>query len=149
MHDPDTLVNIIDQQRRDQAVIEANDAARWQTPQRWDSKSVAAAETNLQGNAAGKHYANQSAKTAGVKTEWNRRYDNKECFVSGKQGSEQWDCPQSQQGNVGKGVHGQSHGQDPAAAASAAAAIHKRSRSAYPEQSHRDGPYVCHPYGWS
>ena len=25
----------------------------------------------------------------------------------------QWDCPQSQQGNVGKGVHGQSHGQTP------------------------------------
>ena len=27
----------------------------------------------------------------------------------------------------------------------AAAAIHKPSRSAYPEQNHRDGPCVCHP----
>ena len=32
VHDPDTLFNIIDQQRRDQPVIEANDAARRQTP---------------------------------------------------------------------------------------------------------------------
>ena len=28
VHDPETLFNIIDQQRRDQSVIEANDAAR-------------------------------------------------------------------------------------------------------------------------
>ena len=28
-----------------------------------------------------------------------------------EQGRKQWDCPQSQQGNAGKGVHGQSHGQ--------------------------------------
>ena len=113
VHDPDALFNIIDQQRRDQAVIEANDAARWQTPQRWDSKSVAAAETNLQGNAAGKHYASQSAKTDGVKTERNRRYDNNECFVCGKKGHKQWDCSQSQQGKARKGVHGQTHVQDP------------------------------------
>ena len=31
VHDPDALFNIIDQQRRDQAVVEANDAARRQT----------------------------------------------------------------------------------------------------------------------
>ena len=31
VHDPDALFNIIDQQRRDQAVFEANDAARRQT----------------------------------------------------------------------------------------------------------------------
>ena len=55
----------------------------------------------------------QSAKTAGVKAERNRRYDNNECFVCGKQGHKQWDCPQSQQGKAGKGVHGQNHGQDP------------------------------------
>ena len=55
----------------------------------------------------------QSAKTAGVKAERNRRYENNECFVCGKQGHKQWDCPQSQQGKAGKGVHGQSHGQDP------------------------------------
>ena len=36
-----------------------------------------------------------------------------------------------------------------AEAAAAAAAMHKRSRSAYPEQSQRDGPCVCQPYGWS
>ena len=34
-------------------------------------------------------------------------------FVCGKQGHTQWDCPQSQQGKAGKGVHCQSHGQDP------------------------------------
>ena len=149
MHDPDALFNIIDQQRRDQAVIEANDAARRQRTTRRDARSVAAAGIKLQGSAADKPDGSQSAKTAGVKAERNRRYEKNDCFVCGTQSHKQWDCPQSQQGKAGKGVHGQSHGQDPAAAASAAAAIHKRSRSAYPEQSHRDGPYVCHPYGWS
>ena len=52
-------------------------------------------------------------KTAGVKAKRNHRYDNNECFVCGKQGHKQWDCPQSQQGKAGKGVQGQSHGQDP------------------------------------
>ena len=112
VHDPDALFNIIDQQRRDQAVIEANDAARRQTAKRRDARPVAAVETKLQCNAADKHNASQSAKTVGVKAERNRRYDNNECFVSGKQGHKQWD-PQSQQGKAGKGVHGQSHGQDP------------------------------------
>ena len=32
-------------------------------------------------------------------------------LACGKQGHKQWDCPQSQQGKAGKGVHGQSHGQ--------------------------------------
>ena len=31
----------------------------------------------------------------------------------GKQGHKQWDCPQSQQSKAGRGVRGQSHGQDP------------------------------------
>ena len=48
-----------------------------------------------------------------MKAERNRRYDKNECFVCGKQGHKQWDCPQSQQGKAGKGVHGQSHGQTP------------------------------------
>ena len=52
LHDPDALFKIIDQQRWDQAVIEANDAARRQTAKRHDDRSVAAAETKLQGNAA-------------------------------------------------------------------------------------------------
>ena len=52
VHDPDTLFNIIDQQRRDQAVIEANDAARRQTATRRDARSVAAAGTKLQADAA-------------------------------------------------------------------------------------------------
>ena len=51
VHDPDALFNIIDQQRRDQ-VIEANDAARRQTATRRDARSVVAAGTKLQGNAA-------------------------------------------------------------------------------------------------
>ena len=55
----------------------------------------------------------QSAKTAGVKAERNRRYENNECFVCGKQGHKQWDCPQSQQSKAGTGVHGQSHAQAP------------------------------------
>ena len=110
VHDPVALFNIIDQQRRDQAVFEANDAARRQTAKHRDARSVAAAGTKLQGNAAGKHDASQRAKTAGVKAERNRRYDNNECFVCGKQGNKQWDCPQSQRGKTGKGVHGQSQG---------------------------------------
>ena len=47
VHDPDALFNIIDQQRRDQAVIEANDASRRQTATRPDARSVAAAGTKL------------------------------------------------------------------------------------------------------
>ena len=41
VQDPDALFNIIDQQRRDQAVIEANDAARRQTATRRDTRSLA------------------------------------------------------------------------------------------------------------
>ena len=44
-----------DQQRRGQAVIEANDAARRQTATPRDARPVAAARTKLQGNAADKH----------------------------------------------------------------------------------------------
>ena len=84
MHDHDALFNIIDQQRRYQAVIEANDAARRQTATRRHARSVAAAGTKLQGNAADKHDGSQRAKIAGVKAGRNRRYENNECFVSGK-----------------------------------------------------------------
>ena len=66
VHDPDALFNIIDQQRRDQAVIEVNDAARRQRATQRDARSMAAAGTKLQGKAADKHDASQSAKTAGV-----------------------------------------------------------------------------------
>ena len=48
-----------------------------------------------------------------MKAERNRRYENNECFLCGKQGHKQWVCPQSQQGKAGKGVHGQSHSQEP------------------------------------
>ena len=118
MHDPDALLNIIHQQRPDQAMIEANDTARRQTATWRDARSVAAAGTKLQGNAADRHDGSQSAKTAGVKAERNRRYENNECFVCGKQGHKQWNCPQRQQGKAGKGVHGQSHGQDPSSSSS-------------------------------
>ena len=113
VHNPDALSNIIDHQRRDQAVIEANDDARRQRATRRDARSVDAAGTKLQGNAAGKPDGSQSAKTAGIKAERNRRYENNECFVCGKQGHKQWDYPQGQQSKAGKGVHGQSHGQAP------------------------------------
>ena len=112
VHDPDALFNIIDQQRRDQAVIEANDAARRQTATRRDARSVAAAGTKLQGNVADKHDGRSQAmglppKPAG-------------------QGGERRSWPEPRPG--------------PQAATAAAAAIYKQSRSAYPEKSHRDGP---------
>ena len=94
---------------------------------------MTAAGTKLPGNVADIHYRSQSAKTAGVKADRKRPYENNECFVCGKQGHEQWDCPQSQQSKAGKGVHGRSHGQDQAAAAAPApapASIHKRTRLA-------------------
>ena len=60
VHDPDALFNIKDQQRRDLAVIEANDAARRRTAMRRDAKSVAAAGSRLQGNAVDKPDGSQS-----------------------------------------------------------------------------------------
>ena len=118
VHDPDVLFIIIDQQRRDQAVIEANDAARRQTATQRDASSVSAAGAKLQGNAADKHDRSQSSKTAGVKAERNCRYDNNECFVCGKQGHKQWDCFQRQQSKAGKCVHGQCHGKAPSSSCS-------------------------------
>ena len=113
VHDPDALFNIIAKQQRDQAVIQANDAERRQTAKRLDSWSMDAAGTKPQGRAVDEHDSRENAKAAGVKAERSRRYDNNECFVGGKQGHKQWDCPQSQQGKAGKGVHDQSHGQTP------------------------------------
>ena len=60
VNDPDALFKIIHQQRRDQAVIEANDTARWQTATRRNARSVAALGTKLQGNAADKPDGSQS-----------------------------------------------------------------------------------------
>ena len=76
VHDPDALLNVIDKQRRDQGVIEANGAARRQAATRRDTRSVAASGTKLQGNAADKPDGSQSAEAAGVKAERNRRYEN-------------------------------------------------------------------------
>ena len=45
VHDPDALFSMIDQQRRDQAVIEADDAARRQRAAQRDAISVAAVGT--------------------------------------------------------------------------------------------------------
>ena len=61
VHDPDALFNIIDQQRRDQAGIEANDATHRQRATQRDARPVAAAGTKLQGNAADKHNGSQRA----------------------------------------------------------------------------------------
>ena len=74
---------------------------------------MVAAGTKRQGNVADKPDGSQKAKTAGVKAERNHRYENNECFVCVKQGHKQRDCPQSQQSKAGRGVRGQSHGQDP------------------------------------
>ena len=113
MHEPDALFNIIAKQQRDQAVIEANDAERRQTANRRDSRSMATAGTKPQGRAVDEHDSCENAKAAGVKVDRSRRYDNNDCFVCGKQGHKQWDCPQNQQGKVGRGVHGQTHTQTP------------------------------------
>ena len=78
-----------------------------------DSRPMAAAGTKPQGRAVDEHDSRENAKAAGVEAKRNRRYDNNECFVCGKQGHKQWDCPQSQQGKAGKGAHDQSHGQTP------------------------------------
>ena len=64
-----------------------------------------------------------------MKEERNRRYDNKACFVCGKQGHKQRDCPQSQQGMTGQGAHGQSHGQIPIQQQSTSPAQHTRSKT--------------------
>ena len=140
--DPDALFSMIAKQQRDQAVIKAKDAEHRQTAKRRDARSVAAARTKPQRSAANEHDSCERAKAAGVKAEGNRWYDKNERFVCDKQGHNQWDCPQIQQGKEGKGVHGQSHGQT-----HTEAAVHKRSCSAPSEQEHRDGPCVCH--AWS
>ena len=81
-HDPDALFNIIAKQQRDQAVIEANDARR-QTAKRRGSRSMAGAGTKPQGRAVHEHDSRKNAKSAGVKVERNRRYDNNEFFLCG------------------------------------------------------------------
>ena len=80
VHDPDALFNVIDQQRRDRAVIVANSAARRQTALRGDVRSVAAAGSKLRGNVADKHDESRSAKTVVAKAERKRRYENNESF---------------------------------------------------------------------
>ena len=71
------------------------------------------ARTNPRGRAVDEHDSRENVKAACVKAERSRRYDNNECFVGGKQGHKQWDCPKSQQGKAGKRVHGQAHDQTP------------------------------------
>ena len=110
-HVPDTLFNIF--YSRDQVVIEANDAECRQTAKWRGARSMGAAGTKLQGCAADEHDSRENVKVAGVKSELNRRHDNNECLVCGKQGHKYGDRPQSQQGKVGKGVHGQSHSLTP------------------------------------
>ena len=99
---PDALFNVIDQRRRDQAVIEANEAARRQTATRRNARTVAAAGTKLHGSTADEHDGSQSAKTGGVNEERNRRYENNERLACGKLGHKQGDCPQSEQSTAGK-----------------------------------------------
>ena len=72
-HDPDALFSIIAKEKRDQAVIKANDVVRRQTSKRRDARSVAVAGTQPQGSAADGHDSRERAKAAGAKAEWNRR----------------------------------------------------------------------------
>ena len=110
IHYPDALFNNVAKQQRDQAVIEANDAERRQTAKRRDARSMAASRTKSHISSADKHDSRENTKAAGLKAERNRRYDNNESFVCGKQGHEHWDCPQGQQRKAGKGAHDQIHG---------------------------------------
>ena len=93
--------------------MEASDAER-QHPAKWrDARCVVAAGSKPQGRAADEHDSRESAKATGEKEERKLHHDNEECFVHGKQGHKQWDCPQIQQGRVGKDIHGQSHSHSP------------------------------------
>ena len=74
-HDPDALFSIIANQQLDQAVREANDAAREQTTKRLDGRSVAAVGTKPQGNGAREHDSCEITKFAGVKEDRNRLYN--------------------------------------------------------------------------
>ena len=103
------------------------------TSKRCDSRSMAAAGTKLQGRAVDEHDSRENVKAAGVKRERSRRYDNNECFVCGKQGHKQWDCPQSQLGKAGKGVHGQTHGQTPVQQQQSPSGPAKHTRATQPE----------------
>ena len=81
MHDPNALFNIINQQRRDRAVIEANDVSRRKPATRRDGRKVAAVKTKQQDTTAAKREGSQSATTSKVKREGNHRYENNERFV--------------------------------------------------------------------
>ena len=74
-----------------------------------DARLVAVEGIKPQGSAGDEHDPRESVKAAGGKEERNRRYNNNECFVCGKQGNKQGDWPQGQQGNAGKDVHDHSH----------------------------------------
>ena len=146
VHDPDALFSMIDQQRRDQAVIEADDAARRQRATQRDARSVAAAATKLQDNDAGKHDGSKRAKTAGVKAERNYRYENCECFVCGKQGHKQWDCPQASRGRRRKAFMARATARPPSSSnSSSPQAVPLR----IPGAKLPGRPLRLPPYGWS
>ena len=92
-HDPDETFSNFFTKQRDRPVIESNGATRRQTAKRCDLGSVAAAGTKPQRSASDGHGSRESAKAAGVIAERNRRCDNIESFVLGKQHHEQWHCP--------------------------------------------------------
>ena len=58
--------------------------------------------TKPQEDAADELDCRESAKAAGVIAERNCRYDNNECYMCGKQGHKQRDCPGIQKGQAGK-----------------------------------------------
>ena len=89
-------------------------AGKWQR-----GVSVAAAGTKLQGNAADKHDGSQSAKTAGVNAERNRRYENNECFVCCKQGHKQnGTAPKASRARRGKTVMARATARPPSSSSS-------------------------------
>ena len=112
-HDPDVLFNIIDQQQRDQGVIDANDAARRQTATRRDARSVAAAEIKLQGTAAESTTESRLPTPLGkMQSETVGTRATSVLLVASKVTSN-GTAHKATRARRGKGVHGQSHGQAP------------------------------------
>ena len=72
---------------------------------------MATAGTKPHGRVADERDTRESAKATGEKSKRDRRYDNNECLVCGTKVYKQWEFHQSQQGKMGKRVHGQSDGE--------------------------------------
>ena len=132
VNDPDAMFSIIAKQQRDQAVFEANDAERRQTAKRRDARSMAHPGTKPRGSAADEHDSPESAEAASVKESGTViSTTTSVLFVASRVTSS---------GTASKASRLRGRRPWPKARPdpqAAAAAAHKRSRSAYPEQDYR------------